>query len=345
MKKMEYVSLHSHSTYSYMDGFGLPEYHVERVAELGMSALALTEHGNVSSHVKLEKAALKHGIKPIFGLEAYTAPATMREDTNMRKWHMTLLAMNEVGLQNLYRMVTISWERDFYRWPTVVGSSLREHNRGIIALSGCADSHLACTLLGGKGIEEGNYEAAVRVMLGYKRLLGDRYYLEVQRFPGLERSRILNQQYEMWSEEFGIPLAASSDVHYPRPEENEIQKILHAAGRNTGTVAAAEAEWEYDILLTYPESDEQIIEDLISTGMSPGAAKAAVLNTSKIADRCNVELPKMERIRYPGTTDDLKPWPRKKKSSIRTAGSASTTSTTAPAAASRSRTRPTPVSE
>lgn len=337
---MRYVSLHSHSTYSYMDGFGLPEAHVARVAELGMKALALTEHGNVSSHVKLEQAAQKHGIKPIFGLEAYTAPMTMREDGNMRKWHMTMLAADLHGLNNLYAMVTTSWERDFYRWPTVLGDSFRDHSKGIIALSGCADSHLACTLLGGKGIEEGNYDAAVKVMLGYKRLLGDRYYLECQRFPGLERSRILNQQYAIWSAEYGIPLAASSDVHYPHPSENEMQKILHAAGRNTGTVAAAEAGWEYDILLTYPESDKQIRDDLIATGLTKKEAEAAILNTEEIASRCNVELPKMDRIRYPGTTDDLKPWPRKTLSSgtTPTVGAATPADTPAPAVARRRRT-------
>lgn len=304
---MHYVSLHTHSTYSYMDGFGLPEAHVERVAELGMKAVALTEHGNVSSHVKLEQAAVKHGIKPIFGLEAYCAPGDMRETGNMRKWHMTMLAMDELGYQALMRMVTVSWEEDFYRWPTVLGSNFKENSNGIIATSGCADSHLACTLLGGKGIEEGDYDAAVKVMLGYKRLLGDRYYLEVQRFPGLERTRILNRQYAAWSKEFGIPLVATSDVHYPKPEQNEIQKILHAAGRNTGTVAAAEAEWEYDILLTYPLSDDEIINDLIKTGLTRGQAQQAIASTEEIADRCNVTLPKMDRIRYPGTTDDLDP--------------------------------------
>ena len=248
---MQYVSLHSHSTYSYMDGFGLPAEHVERVAELGMTALALTEHGNVSSHVKLEIAAHKHNIKPIFGLEAYCAPGNMREMKNQRKWHMTMLAMDQDGYQNLMRMATRSWSAtDFYRWPTVTGENFRDNQRGLIATSGCADSHLACQLLGGKGIEEGDYDLAVKVMLGYKRMLGDRYYLEVQRFPGLERTRTLNRQYAAWSEEFGIPLVATADVHYPKPGQNEIQKILHAAGRNTGTVAAAEAEWEYDILLT-----------------------------------------------------------------------------------------------
>lgn len=309
---MKYVSLHSHCTYSYGDGYGLPEAHVERVAELGMTALALTEHGNVSSHVKLEIAARKHGIKPIFGLEAYTAPMTMREDGNMRKWHQTLLAMDAQGLTNLYSLVTVSWERDFYRWPTILGDSFKANHKGLIATSGCADSHLACTLLGGKGIEVGDYDKAVKVMLGYKKLLGDRYYLEVQRFPGLERTKLLNQQYAIWSKEYGIPLVASSDVHYPRPEQNEMQKILHAASRNTGTVAAAEADWEYSILLTYPQSDKEILDDLIATGLTKKEAEGAIESTAEIASRCNVELPRMERIRYPGTKEDLKPWPKKK---------------------------------
>ena len=307
---MRYVSLHSHSTFSYMDGYGLPEHHVERVAELGMTALALTEHGNVSSHVKLEQAAIKHGIKPIFGLEAYTAMADMREVQNQRKWHMTMLAMDLHGYQNLMKMVTRSWADDFYRWPTVTIPNLKDNHEGIIATSGCTSGHLATQLIGGKGLEP-DYDKAVGVLRAYKRLLGDRFYLEVQRFPRLRESQLLNQQYAIWSKEFGVPLLATSDVHYPKPDQNEMQKILHAAGRNTGTVAAAEQEWEYDILLTYPESDAEIRDDLIGTGLSKRDAEAAIDNTVLVAARCNVELPKMDRIRFPGTKEDLKPWPPK----------------------------------
>lgn len=307
---MKYVSIHTHTTYSYGDGYGLPEQHVERVKELGMSALAVTDHGNVSAHVKLEEAAIKAEIKPIFGIEAYCAPADMRETQNMRKWHMTMVAMNLHGYQNLMRMVSRSWDQDFYRWPTVVGDNLKENSAGIIVTSGCADSHLACTLLGGKGREVGDYDEAVKVLKGYKRLFGDRYYLEVQRFPQLERTRLINAQYALWSREFGVPLVATSDVHYYRPDQNEIQKILHASSRNTGTVAAAEAGWEYDILLTYPLSDAEIRDDLIATGLTRKEAEAAIAATAEIADRCNVTLPKMDRIRYPGTTEDLKPWPK-----------------------------------
>ncbi|QPX62608.1 DnaE-like DNA polymerase III [Arthrobacter phage Wollypog] len=306
---MKYVSLHSHSTYSYMDGFGLPEEHVTRVADLEMGALALTEHGNVSSHVKLEQAAQKAGIKPLFGLEAYTAPSTMREDKNQRKWHMTMIAMNSTGYSNLMRMVTRSWSpEDNYRWPTVTGENLRDNQKGLIILSGCADSHLACTLLGGKGIEYGDERKAEKLMLSYKRLLGDRYYLECQRFPRLERSRQINQKFEEWSRKYKIPLVATSDVHYPYPNQNEMQKILHAAGRNIGTVAAAEAGWEYDILLTYPQSDAEVTKDMRDTGLSKSAAEQSVENTAVIAERCNVVIPKMDRLEYPVSKEDLIPW-------------------------------------
>ncbi len=144
-------------------------------------------------------------------------------------------------------------------------------------------------------------------MLGYARMFPGRYFLEVQRFEGLERTREINPMYEYWSRKHDIPLVATSDVHYPRPEQNEMQKILHAAGRNTGTVAAAEAEWEYDILLTYPESDVEIEDNLVGTGLSRKMASSAIDSTAAIAELCNVDLPKMDRIRYPGTTDDLDP--------------------------------------
>jgi DNA polymerase-3 subunit alpha len=302
---VKFVNLHGHSTYSYMDGFGLPEEHAARVADLGMHALALTEHGNVSSHVKLEQAAHKHGLKPIFGLEAYTAPADMRETKNMRKWHQTIVAMDHEGYQNLNRLVTRSWDEGFYRWPSVTGPMLKDCQAGLIVTSGCSDSLVNCSLLGGKGIDPGDASEgrALGVIRQYKRLLGDRYYLEVQRFPELERTRHINKWLAKASKRTGVPLVATADVHYPFPHNNQMQKILHAAGRKTGTVAAAEATWEYDILLTYPTSDSQILKQLISTGLTKLEAQGAIAATGEIAGRCNVEIPKMDRVRFPLDSD------------------------------------------
>lgn len=291
---MKYVSLHHHSTYSFMDGYGTPEQHVARAAELGMEALFLTEHGNVSSHAPLEKAAKKHGIKPGFGLEAYTAA----DLTSRRKWHLTLLAENVDGYRNLMRLVTRSYAEGFYQWPTVTGKMLADHADGLIVLSGCADSKLACDLLGGKGRESGDVADARRTIDKFHSMFGDRYYLETQMFPELERSKSLNQFYAEEAHKRGISLVATADCHYPMPDDNEMQVILHAAGRGAGSVEAQEATWEYNIRLTHPTSDKLVIERLMGTGLTRLQAQQAARATMEIASRCNVELPKIERIKF-----------------------------------------------
>lgn len=300
---MRWVSTHHHSTFSYMDGFESPEKHVERCAELGMTAMALTEHGNVSSHPQLEKAAKKFGIRPIFGLEAYTE----LKPQSRRKFHMTILAMNQEGYRNLNRIVTRSWQEGFYQWPTVRGEMLWEHHEGLIVLSGCSDSLLACSLLGGKSIPVANasWDRARRTAERFRDRLGDRYYLECQMFPELERTRTLNEAYERLGNELGIPLVGTADIHYPHPDDNEMQVILHAAGRGNNTAAAQAESWEYDIRLTFPESDAAVLQKLRGTGLSQRAAEQAIASTAEIADRCNVELPKAPPIKFPGRRSDL----------------------------------------
>jgi len=294
---MKYVSLHHHSTFSYMDGFGTPERHVERAVELGMSALALTEHGNVSSHVQHEKYATKAGIQPIFGLEAYTAPGLQTR----RKWHLTILAETAEGYRNLMKLVTRSYAEGFYQYPTITGPMLAEHADGLIVLSGCADSKLACDLLGGKGVNPHppDLPAAERTASAFKALLGDRYFIEAQQFPELERTRTLNPIFEDIARRLKIPLVATADVHYPMPDDNEMQVILHAAGRGTNNVAQQVESWEYDIRLTHPASDAVVLERLRGTGLSRRAAAFAIASTEDIAARCRIELPKVDRLRYP----------------------------------------------
>lgn len=293
---MKFVSTHHHTTFSYQDGHGTPEDHAERAAELGMSALSATEHGNVSSHVGLEKAANKFGIKPIFGLEAYTA-LTPKSD---RKFHLTVLAMDEGGYRSLNRLATESWE-EFHRWPTVTGKSLADNNEGLIVLSGCSDSLLSCSLLGGKEIpeEEASWDRAVGVARRMKRLLGDRFYLECQQFPELERSRILNQAFERMGKDLGIPLVATADVHTVRPGDSELRALLHAAGRGNNTIAKQLSSWEYDVPDYIPLSDKEVYQRMLATGLSAPAAREACRSTMEIADRCNVNLPKAQLFRYP----------------------------------------------
>lgn len=284
-------------------GYGTPAQHVERAAELGQCAYALTEHGNVSSHVQLEKAASKAGIKPIFGLEAYTA----LEEKSDRKCHLTILAMDQTGLSNLYGLVSESW-KDYHRWPTVFGATLARYQEGLIVLSGCSDSLLACSLLGGKMIPESDasWERAVSLASNMKDLLGDRFYLECQIFPELPRAHQINQAWEKLGEKLRIPLVATADVHTIKPGQSELRALLHAAGRGNNTIAQQMSSWEYEVPDYVPLSDASVYERLLGTGMSKHATQEALRNTGEIADRCNVTLPKANLFKYLATELELK---------------------------------------
>lgn len=217
-------------------------------------------------------------------------------------------------MRNLNRIVTASWRDHFFQWPTTSGRLLKEHADDLVVLSGCSDSLLSCTLLGGKEngdkrleFTENDFRNAVRVVEWYQEIFGENYYLEVQRFPRLERTCVLNPAVAEISRVTGAKLVASSDVHYPLPENNDMQRILHAAHRG-GTVESADASWEYDILLTYPLSDREIFDDLVATGLSEKEAKRSILNTAKIAEQCTVELPKNDPIEYPISESDWSDW-------------------------------------
>jgi DNA polymerase III subunit alpha len=297
-KEMQYVSLHHHSTYSYLDGFGLPSAHVRRAAELGMPSLALTEHGNVSSHVKLAKAAKEFGIHPIFGCELYCGKVDEDERTQ-RKNHLTILAKDEVGYRNLLRIVSQGWS-DFYYEPTVSGEVLAKHKEGLIVLSGCTGSLLSTSLVGGKNVavEDASYRRAMEVARRFKNTFGDNYFLEVQMFPELENVRAINQAWERLSAELNIPLVASGDCHYTRPDEGEMQQILHSVGRHKSMEQLAQ-NWGYDVPLAPPLTDELVLDRLVGTGLSYKAAKQAKANTLLIANACQADIPQMDSIRFP----------------------------------------------
>lgn len=284
-----------------MDGYGLPEEHVARAVELEMPALAHTEHGNVTSHVKLAQAAEAVGIKPIFGCELYTGPVD--EDRSKFKWHLTVLAQTQRGLQNLNALVSEGWDEGFYYEPTVSGSMLANRQEGLIVLSGCSGSKMACDLVGGKGVpaHEVDYNAALETALKFRDLFGDRFYLEAQAFPELERTQKINKAWLQMSEETGIPLVVTGDVHYPQPNDNEIQVMLHAIDRGgkNNTVEKQAQGWGYDIKLT-AFSDAIIKEKLMATGFTAAQANRAIMVSAEIASRIDVKIPKLKELAYPG---------------------------------------------
>lgn len=300
---MDFVSLHHHTTFSKGDGHGSPRKHVQRAHELGMTVIGGTEHGNLSSGVQYEQACDDFGMKFVPGVEAYGSPA-IREEKYKRKTHQTILAITDEGYQNLNKIVTQSY-RDFYQFPTVTWDSLKGHSDGLVVTSGCASSLVSCKLLGGKffgperkAYTDKQFESALRVVRAYKKVFGDRYYLEVQRFPELDRISTINQALEQISALEGIPLLATADVHYCFEHEAYIQQALHAGHRGSTVVATGE-NWEYDIPLTHPESDEEIVDDLIASGLSEDSARQAVENTTEIGERAKVRLPKSTPLKFP----------------------------------------------
>ena len=309
---MSFVNLHHHSTFSFGDGFGTPAQHVARAAELGYTAIALTEHGGVSSHFQLERAALAHGIKPIFGLEAYCGSVDP-ETRGQFKNHLTILAGDEGGYRSLNRIVTESYQ-NFHYHPTVSGASLAANADGLYILSGCSGSLLACTLLGGKGIPEPespdglDWDGARRVIEQFQSFFGDRYFIEVQPFPEIDRTISMNTAYEKLSEMTGARIVVTCDVHYPDYKDRKMQAVLHAVHRGKATVDDQLREWNYDVPLTLPRDEAKLAARLELTGLSRSAAVASVSTAAEVAAMCNVTLPKAARLRYPVQQSDLEPW-------------------------------------
>ena len=314
---MKFIYLHGHTSFSYGDGHKLPEDHVLRVKDLGMDAMALTEHGNTSSHVQFEKAAQKHGVKAIYGVEAYVAPPKTK-----KKFHQTILAMNENGYRQLNRLVTRSWSEGFYYYPTVHPEWLLdpEQTSDLIVLSGCADSWISCTIAGGKSISdnltdeqcenlmsgpsdilENHIQKAINLVEKFQEVYGDRFYLEVQTFDNYYKTCFINRIIEQIHLETGIPMVATADVHYPHPDDWEVQRLSNAIEWKTTPEALAENR-DYEAgRATFPENDKEVFERLRETGLQPESAKSAILNTRNVAERCNVTLPKTSPVRYSGS--------------------------------------------
>lgn len=298
-RPMVFQSLHHHSTFSYKDGFQLPEAHVRRAQELNMQRFALTEHGNVSSHVKFEQAAEGTGITPIFGVELYCG--NVGEDATLSKNHLTVLAKDPAGYKNLLQLVTRTFAEGFYSEPTASGKMLRQHKDGLVVLSGCTGSLLFTSTVGGKKIEpeDASYKRGLAIARGFKRTFGDNYFIEVQAFPELESTCAFNPLAERMARKLGIQLVASMDVHYTTLEENEIQQILHnVRGGTKKTIEEQAREWGYDVPLCPPVNDKVILRRLKATGLSHRAAVEAIKNTNLIANDCNVTLPKLPMVGF-----------------------------------------------
>lgn len=272
-----FVHLHVHSEYSLLDGAARIEKAVKRASELGMSALAITDHGVMYGVVDFYKACLKAGIKPIIGCEVYVAPNRRtdrvpgRDDANR---HLVLLAENEEGYRNLIKIVSAAHVDGFYYKPRADKELLRSHSKGIIALSACLAGEVSEYLLNNQ------FEMACQSALEYQGIFGKgNFFLELQDH-GLEEQRKVNIGMYHVHEKTGIPLVATNDVHYIGREDAFVQDVLLCI--QTGKNLADTSRMSFSSQEFFLKSEEEMT---LLFGEHPEALK----NTEKIAERCQVD--------------------------------------------------------
>ncbi len=276
---MGFVHLHVHTEYSLLDGSNKITEYVARVKELGMDSAAITDHGVMYGVIDFYREAKKAGINPILGCEVYVAPGSRfdREITggDDRYYHLVLLAENNTGYANLMKIVSKGFVDGYYYKPRVDKELLRQYHEGIIALSACLAGEVQ------RYLARGMYEEAKEQALVYQDIFGKgNYFLELQDH-GIPEQTLVNQRLLQMSEELGIELVATNDVHYTYAEDEKPHDILLCI--QTGKKLADENRMRYEGGQYYVKSPEEM-EKLFPY------AKQAVENTQRIADRCHVEI-------------------------------------------------------
>ena len=276
---MEFAHLHVHTEYSLLDGSNKINEYVARVKELGMNSAAITDHGVMFGCIDFYRAAKAAGIKPILGCEVYVAPGS-RFDREVgqaedRYYHLVLLAENNHGYENLMKIVSKAFVDGFYYKPRVDMELLKEYHEGIIALSACLAGEVA------KNITRGMYEEAKSAALRYEEIFGKgNFFLELQDH-GIPQQQRVNQQLLRMSQETGIALVATNDVHYTYDTDAEAHDILLCV--QTRKLLSDENRMRYEGGQYYVKSPEEMAE------LFPYIPEA-LENTQKIADRCEVEI-------------------------------------------------------
>ncbi len=277
---MSFAHLHVHTEYSLLDGSNKIKECISRVKELGMNSVAITDHGCMFGVIDFYKAAKAAGIKPVLGCEVYVAPGSRFDKEAVgggddRYYHLVLLAENQEGYQNLVKLVSKGYTEGYYYKPRVDMEVLERYHKGIIALSACLAGEVQ------KNIARGMYSEGKAAALRYEELFGKgNFFLELQDH-GMMEQQMVNQSLLRMSQETGIELVATNDVHYTCAEDEKPHDILLCI--QTGKKLADEDRMRYEGGQYYIKSEEEM------KALFPYALQA-LENTQKIADRCNVEI-------------------------------------------------------
>ncbi|MFS8640288.1 MAG: DNA polymerase III subunit alpha, partial [Symbiobacteriaceae bacterium] len=271
-----FVHLHVHSEYSLLDGAARVGELAARAAELGMPALALTDHGVMYGAIDFYKACKQHGIKPIIGCEIYMARRTRHDrepKVDDQSYHLLVLAQNERGYRNLIKIVSRAFSEGFYYKPRADRELLAEHSEGLIVTSGCIGSEIPRLLL------EGNEEAALEAVRWYLDVFGDRFYFEIQDH-GLPEERKAYRKIVELAKRFDVPLVATNDVHYLRREDAAAHEVLLCIQTGKTLDDPNRMRFENDeFYLKSPQEMAEVFREL----------PEALTNTVRLAERCNIE--------------------------------------------------------
>lgn len=274
---MQFCHLHTHTEYSLLDGEASIKKLVARVKELGMDSCAITDHGSMYGVVDFYREAKSQGIHPVIGCEVYMAPRSRFDkvhDIDNKTSHLILLAENQRGYKNLIKLVSAGYIDGFYYKPRIDFEMLKEHSEGIIALSACIAGEVPKALL------RGDYDEAKKIALKYAEVMGkDNYFLEIQDHGLSEQKRIIPDMLRL-SEETGIGLVATNDIHYLKKEDAKYQDVLMCIQMEKKVDDPDRMKFETEeFYIKSPEEMMSLFEYV----------PQAIENTEKIAKRCNVD--------------------------------------------------------
>ena len=273
-----FVHLHCHTQYSLLDGANRISDLVKKTKEMGMNAVAMTDHGNMYGALEFYNACKEQDVKPIVGLEAYIAPThrTDRSATRQKEaaYHITLLAMNKTGFHNLIKLSSVAYLEGFHYRPRIDKELLEAHNEGVILLSGCASSELSHFILGDR------MDEAKELTAWYTKVFGDRFYMEIQN-AGIEIQRLCAEGTIDLANQMGLPLVATNDAHYLTQDDADAHDVLLCV--NTGATRSDTKRMQMDGDQFFVRSPEQMYAAF------PGL-EDAVARSQEIAERVNIEL-------------------------------------------------------
>ena len=272
----QFVHLHIHSEFSLLDGANRIKDLPVRAKELGMDAMAITDHGVMYGAIDFYKACKKEGVKPIIGCEVYVAPRSRfdKEPGVDNKYnHLILLAKNNQGYKNLSKLVSLGFIDGYYYKPRIDLEILEKYSEGLVCLSACLAGSVNQALLNGQN------EKAEEIALWHKRVFGEDYYIELQN-NGIKEQVLANQKLVQLARKLDIPLVATNDAHYLKKEDAYNHEVLLCI--QTGKRMSDEDRMKFDTEELYVKSPEEMIDYF-------KAFPDAIENTVKIAEKCNVE--------------------------------------------------------